>query len=84
MERILPENYKKVKKSIPVSIGNIHKVKIIDRSEKGDGIAKIKNFILNRYTPQLCCGWDRSSNIFKREYTFYIGGRIKTCKPLCV
>jgi predicted RNA-binding protein with TRAM domain len=46
MERILPENYKKVKKSIPVSIGNIHKVKIIDRSEKGDGIAKIKNFII--------------------------------------
>ena len=28
--------------------------------------------ILNRYTPQLCCGWDRSSqsNFFKRGYRF--------------
>jgi hypothetical protein len=42
------------------------------------------DLILNRYTPQLCCGWDRSSNIFKREYTCYIDGRIKACKPLCV
>ncbi len=24
------------------------------------------------------------SNIFKRVYTFYIDGRIKACKPLCV
>lgn len=46
MERILPENYKKVEKSIPVSIGNIYKVKIIDKSEKDDGIAKIKDFII--------------------------------------
>lgn len=46
MERILLQNYKKVEKSIPVSIGNIHKVKIIGKSEKGDGIAKIKNFII--------------------------------------
>lgn len=46
MERILLENYKKLEKSIPVSAGNIHKVKIIEKSKKGDGIAKIKNFII--------------------------------------
>lgn len=40
------ENNKKIEKSIPVSLGNIHKVRIIDKSEKGDGIAKIKNFII--------------------------------------
>lgn len=34
------------RKTTPVSIGNIHKLEIIDKSEKGDGIAKIKNFII--------------------------------------
>jgi predicted RNA-binding protein with TRAM domain len=28
----------------PVSVGNIHKVKIVDRYQTGDGIAKIKGF----------------------------------------
>ena len=46
MNEIWLENNNKIKKSIPVSLGNIYKVKIIDKSETGDGIAKIKNFII--------------------------------------
>lgn len=41
-----PQLNNQIEKSFPVSLGNIHKVKIIDKSERGDGIAKIKNFII--------------------------------------
>lgn len=34
------------KKSPPVSVDNIHKVKIIDEGKNGDGIAKIKGFVV--------------------------------------
>lgn len=46
MKGIWLENNKKIEKSIPVSLGNIHQVRIIDKSGKGDGVAKIKNFII--------------------------------------
>jgi hypothetical protein len=28
----------------------------------------LKLFYLNRYTPQLCCGWDKPSINFNRKY----------------
>ena len=43
MTGILLENHKKIKKSFPISLGNIYKVKIINKNKKGEGIAKIKN-----------------------------------------
>jgi len=47
MKGIWLENNNKIEKSIPISLGNIHKARIFDKSQKGDGrfCIKCKNLL---------------------------------------
>ncbi len=74
MKTILLENHKKFE-SIPVSIGNIHKVKIINKSKKGDGIAKIKNFII--FVPNVDIGDLLKIKIVQLMKNYAIGVKVK-------
>jgi hypothetical protein len=33
-------------------------------------VANAQSYDLNNYTPQLCCGWDKSSINFNRRYIY--------------